>query len=226
MSDDQLIRMIQQGGSPREKANRHLQDKYFYLIRQVGVRKLHLSYEEAHMAFTDALTELDWKIRQNESIEDTGKMIYTLTHRRAVDILRKQTTKTGTEPLINPAKTAELPDWFMDILQNLDHDHVLNRLLRIDDDNEKRQRQMRILACVLKALEQMPTKRRALLTNKLDGYDYEELTQLHGFKTERVAHEMVARGMESLRDALKNLCKQGEPVCRDLCAWLNRKTHF
>ncbi len=226
MNDDQLIQMIRQGGFPRERASRYLQDKYFYLIRLIGVRKQRLSYDDAHMAFTDALTELDWKIRQGEAIDDLGKMIYTLTHRRGVDTIRKRTTKTGTEPLSNPANTAELPDWFLDILQNFDTNHVLNRLLHSDDERERQQRQLRITACILQALDQMPKKRRALLANKLDGYDYEELKQLHGFKTERVAHEMVSRGMESLRDTLKNFCQQEEPVCRDLCAWLNRKTQL
>ncbi len=226
MNDDQLIRMIRQGGISRERAGRYLQDKYFYLIRQIGVRQQRLSYDDALMAFSDALTELDWKIRHGESFEELGKMVYTLTHRRGVDTIRKRTTKTGTDPLVNSSNTAELPDWFLDALQNSDTDHVLSRLLEHDDENERRQRQNRITACVLKALDEMPKKRRALLVNKLDGYDYEELTELHGFKTARVAHEMVSRGMESLREALKNLCQQGEPVCRDLCAWLNRKNQL
>ena len=153
-------------------------------------------------------------------------MVYTLTHRLGVDTIRKRTTKTGTDPLVNSSNTAELPDWFLDALQNSDTDHVLSRLLEHDDEDERRQRQNRITACVLKALDEMPKKRRALLVNKLDGYVYEELTELHGFKTARVAHEMVSRGMESLREALKNLCQQGEPVCRDLCAWLNRKNQL
>lgn len=225
MNDDQLILMIRQGGPPRERANRYLQDKYFYLIRQVGVRKQHLSYEEAHMAFADALTKLDWKIRNNEPVDDLGKMLYTLVHHRGVDIIRKLATK-DIDPLDNPGKNTDLPDWLVDILQNSDSDHILNRLLDTDDEHERKQRQTRILACIFKGLDQMPPKRRALLVNKLDGYDYEELKQLHGFKTERVAHEMVSRGMESLREALKALCQQGEPVCRDLCAWLSRKTQF
>jgi DNA-directed RNA polymerase specialized sigma24 family protein len=224
MDNDQLIQMIRQGGTPRERAGRYLQDKYFYLTRQIGVRKLRLSYDDANMAFSDALTELDWKIRQGETFDDLGKMIYTLTHRRGVDMIRKRATKTGTEPFGNPNNTTDLPDWFLDVLQNFDTDHILSRLLQHDDENERHQRQHRIIACVLKALDEMPKKRRALLVNKLDGYDYEELTQLHGFKTERVAHEMVSRGMESLRGALKDLCQQKEPVCRDLCAWLNRKS--
>ena len=95
-----------------------------------------------------------------------------------------------------------------------------------ENERESRQRQLRISACVLKALDLMPKKRRSLLVNKLEGYDYEELTQLHGFKTERVAHEMVSRGMASLRDALKNLCQQKESVCHDLCTWLNRNTQL
>ena len=224
MDNDQLIRMIRQGGTPRERAGRYLQDKYFYLTRQIGVRQLRLSYDDAGMAFSDALTELDAKIRQGETFDDLGKMIYTLTHRRGVDMIRKRATKSGTEPFGNPNNTTDLPDWFLDVLQNSDADHVLSRLLGHDDENERRQRQYRIIACVQKALDEMPKKRRALLVNKLDGYDYEELTQLHGFKTERVAHEMVSRGMESLRGALKSLCQQQEPVCRDLCAWLNRKS--
>lgn len=225
MNDAQLIQMIQQGGAPRERANRYLQDKFFYLIRQLGVRQLHLNYEDAHMAFTDALAKLDWKIRNGESIDDLGKMLYTLAHRRGVDIIRDRTTKES-DPLDKPTTNTGLPDWLVDILQNLDSDHVLNRLLETDDENERLQRQKRILACILKGLDQMPPKRRALLVNKLDGYDYEELKQLHGFKTERVAHEMVSRGLESLREALKTLCQQGEPICRDLCAWLNRKAQL
>ena len=222
MTNDELIKMIRQGGMSRERASRYLQKKYFYLIRQIGVRQQRLSYDDANMAYSDALTEIDWKIRQGDAIEDLGKMIYTLIHRRGVDTIRKRTTKTGTEPLSNPMNTVELPDWFLDVLDNLDADHILNRLMNSENERESRQRQLRISACVLKALDEMPRKRRSLLVNKLEGYDYEELTQLHGFKTERVAHEMVSRGMSSLRDALKNLCQLEEPVCRDLCSWLNR----
>lgn len=224
MDNDQLIQMIRQGGTPRERAGRYLQNKYFYLTRQIGVRQLRLSYDDANMVFSDALAELDLKIRQGETFDDLGKMLYTLTHRRGVDMIRKRATKHTNEPFGSPANTTDLPDWFLDALQNFDADHVLSRLLRHDDENERRQRQLRILACVQLALEEMPKKRRALLGHKLEGYDYEELTQLHGFKTERVAHEMVSRGMESLRNALKNLCQQQEPVCRDLCAWLHRKS--
>ncbi|MBK8966419.1 MAG: hypothetical protein R3D58_10230 [Saprospiraceae bacterium] len=226
MTDAQLIQMLRQGGLPRERANRFLQNKFFYLIRQLGVRQQRLSYDEAQMAFADALTELDWKVRQGDEIEDLGKMIYTLTHRRGVDTIRKRTTKTNTEPLNNPVSTSALPEWFLDALQNLDADHVLSRLMQHENEQEKHQRQLRIMACVLKALDQLPKKRRSLLVHKLDGYDYEELTQLHGFKTERVAHEMVSRGMNSLRDTLKNLCQLGEPVCQDLCSWLNRKNQL
>ncbi|MEQ1743873.1 MAG: hypothetical protein ABMA02_00475 [Saprospiraceae bacterium] len=223
MNDDQLIQMIRQGGIARMRAGDYLQDKYFYLVRQIGVRQQRLSYDDAQSAFSDALTELDWKIRNGETFEELGKMLYTLTHRRGVDTIRKRTTKTGTDPLGNTANTIDLPDWFLDALQDADSDHVLNRLLEHDDESDRRQRLNRITACVVMALDTMPKKRRALLVNKLDGYDYEELTELHGFKTSRVAHEMVSRGMESLREALNNLCQQGEPACRDLCAWLTRK---
>ncbi len=224
MTNDQLIQMIRQGGLPRERASRFIQKKYFYLIRQIGVRQQRLRYDDALMAYTDALTELDWKIRQGEAIDDLGKMVYTLTHRRGVDTIRRRTTKTGTEPLINPANTVELPDWFLDVLDNLDADHILNRLINTETASENQQRRLRISACVLLALDQQPKKRRSLLVNKLEGYDYEELTQLHGYKTERVAHEMVSRGMESLRETLLTFCQQAEPACRDLCAWLRRNT--
>ncbi len=120
MDNDQLIQMIRQGGTPRERAGRYLQDKYFYLVRQIGVRQLRLSYDDANMAFSDALTELDWKIRQGESFDDLGKMVYTLTHRRGVDTIRKRATKSGTEPFGKPGNTTDLPDWFLDVLQNFD----------------------------------------------------------------------------------------------------------
>lgn len=224
-NDAQLIQMIRQGGISRERANRILQDKYFYLVRQLGVRKLHLNYDDAQMAFSDALTKLDSMVCRGDEIEDLGKMFYTLLHRRGVDIIRDRTTK-DVDPIDNAGTNTGMPDWLIDILNNLDADHVLNRLLAADDENERLQRRNRILACIFKGLDQMPPKRRALLVNKLDGYDYEELKALHGFKTERVAHEMVSRGMESLREALKTLCHQGEPICKDLCAWLNRKTQL
>ncbi|TNE48788.1 MAG: sigma-70 family RNA polymerase sigma factor [Bacteroidetes bacterium] len=226
MDDAQLTQMIRQGGIPRERANRRLQDKFFYLIRQVGVRQQRLSYEDALSAFSDALTELDAKICQGEPIEDLGKMLYTLTHRRGVDIIRKRTTKSGTDPLNHPTAQAELAEWFLDIIQNTDSEHVFSRLSNSEMEEERSVRHKRISACVLHALEQLPRKRRSLLVNKLDGYDYEELTQIHGFKTERVAHEMVSRGMNSLRETLKTLCQQEVPVCRELCAWLNRKNQL
>ncbi len=197
-----------------------LQRQYFYLVRQVGVRKLRLSYEESAMIYADALAELDYKIRTGEAIEDMGKMLYTLVYRRSVDAVRKRTTKTNVEPLSQPHAVQDLPQWFFDALE---HSEIILELLEREGEAERHQCQQRIVACVKMVLDAMPPKRRALLVNKLDGYDYEELTQLHGFKTERVAHEMVSRSMESLRNALKEACLQQQPICRDLCAWLRRK---
>ncbi len=213
--------MIRQGGSPRERANRFIQKRFFYLVRQVGVRELHLSYEEAAMAFTDALVELDQKIYAGEAIESVGKMLYTLTRRRSIDMVRRRTTKVKIEPLSQSNRMLDLPQWLFDTLQHSEED--MQELFRHEDQAEGRGRRQRILACLQMALDGMPPKRRALLVDKLDGYDYEELTQLHGFKTERVAHEMVSRGMESLRHALKEACQQQQAICHDLCAWLRRK---
>ncbi|MCS7035741.1 MAG: hypothetical protein NZM41_03675, partial [Saprospiraceae bacterium] len=195
--------------------------RFFYLVRQVGVRELRLPYEEAAMVFSDALAELDQKIYTGEAIEDVGKMLYTLTHRRGVDAVRRRTTKVKIEPLSQSNKVVDLPQWLFDALQHSEEN--VQELFRHEDEAERQGRRQRILACLKMALDGLPPKRRALLVDKLDGYDYEELTQLHGFKTERVAHEMVSRGMESLRHALREACQQQQDACRDLCAWLRQK---
>lgn len=221
MNSDRLCAMIRRGGSARERANQILQTRFFYLVRQVGVRKLRLSYEEAAMVYADALTELDQKIYAGEVIEDVGKMLYTLTSRRGVDAVRRRTTKVKIEPLSQPSRVLDLPQWLFDTLQHSEEN--MEGLFQHEDETEPQQRQQAILACLKWVLEGMPPKRRALLVDKLDGYDYEELTQLHGFKNERVAHEMVSRGMESLRNALREACQQRQPVCRKLCAWMHRK---
>ncbi len=221
MNSDQLCAMIRRGGSARERANGFIQKRFFYLVRWVGVRELHLPYEEAAMAFTDAVAELDQKIYAGEAIEDVGKMLYTLTRRRGVDAVRRRTTKVKIEPLSQSNRVLDLPQWLFDVLQHSEEN--VQELFRHEEEAEGQGRQQRILACLQMALDSMPPKRRALLVDKLDGYDYEDLTQLHGFKTERVAHEMVSRGMESLRHALKEACQQQQAVCRDLCAWLRKK---
>ncbi len=222
MNSDQLSEMIRQGGSVRERAHAFILRRYFYLVRQVGVRKLRLSYEEAAMAYSDALVELDAKLRAGEAVEDMGKMLYTLTYRRGVDMVRRRTTKSKVEPLSQPQNVSDLPHWLFEVLTH--SEKISDLTAQEGEDEEERQTyRHRILACLKKVLDGMPPKRRALLMDKLEGYDYEELKQLHGFKTERVAHEMVSRGMESLRNALRDTCKQQQPICRELCAWLRRK---
>lgn len=221
MTSDQLCEWIRHGGSARERAIQIIHKRFFYLVRRVGVREIRLSYEDAQMAYSDAVTELDSMVRGNVVIEDCGKMLYTLVYRRCVDIVRKRTTKTKVEPLDHGQLTLDLPQWLLDALQH--STEAMQELFEVEDASERQQRQQRILACVKMAVDGMPPKRRALLVDKLDGYDYEELTQLHGFKTEDVAREMVSRAMQSLRSALKDACLQQQPICRDLCAWLRRK---
>ncbi len=216
MDSNQLYALIRQGGSARERAIRLIHQKFFYLVRQVGVLRLHLSYEEAAMVYADAVTELDWLIQSGEEVEDLGKMLYALTHRRGVDALRKRTTKTKVEPLSRPQQIVELPQWLSEALQQVDDN-------KEDEESEAISRQERTLLCIKMLLEAMPPKRRALLVDKLDGYDYEEIVQLHGFKNTRVAHEMVSRALESLRTAVREACQKGSHAhCRALCAQLRR----
>ncbi|MCS6928852.1 MAG: hypothetical protein NZM43_05075 [Saprospiraceae bacterium] len=222
-NDHQLCEMIRQGGSVRERANRIIQTRYLFLVRQVGVRHLHLSYEEATMVYTDALVELDQKISCGEEFEHVGKMLYTLVYRRGVDALRRRTTKGKVEPLSQSSNVVDLPEQLFDALHYSEEN--IQELFQHEDETEEHERRQRILACIKMALDTLPPKRRALLINRLDGYDYEELVLLHHFKTERVAHEMVSRSMENLRQTLKEICRDQHPACCELCAWLRRK-HF
>jgi len=194
MNSDRLSEMIRQGGSVRERAHGFILRRYFYLVRQVGVRKLRLSYEEAAMAYSDALVELDAKLRAGEAVEDIGKMLYTLTYRRGVDMVRRRTTKNKVEPLSQPQNVSDLPHWLFEVLT---YSEKISDLTAQEGEYEEETYRNRILACLKKVLDGMPPKRRALLMDKLEGYDYEELKQLHGFKTERVAHEMSPEGWKA-----------------------------
>ena len=183
-SETTLITNLHQAGIARQRAERELYEKYFYLIK-IGARQYGLDLDTSSTVYSDTIISLitNLLLNQFQSRSSLKSYVHQIFMNKCVDAVRKRTTKksavdyrtTEIEALVNI-----LPDKARSAVQQMiegtDHE-LLYRLVG-----------------------ELGEKCRQLLMLFEDGYDDKEIATQMAYNSSDVVKTTRLRCLEKLRE--------------------------
>lgn len=206
MTDEELVSMIQAGGSERRKAINCLFQKYFELFeikfRQHGI----LTEDEVLSAFSDSIVALDRNIYEGKYKGQSKLKTYfnSILEFKCIDIVRKKPTNRKKqenpgetdgernkdnvsaykEVSIEGSFTAELKDEDPNVEETLIENERMDELER-----QMREERDRVNHCIEEGLkdDKISEKCLKIIMDDFYGYDRKTMAKRHQLKNARVA---------------------------------------
>lgn len=215
-SDAEIITMIQAGGLDRRKARNCLFEKFFGLVTSMKKKHRPLTEEAIIVAYAEALIALDRKIFERKFRKEAtlNTFFYAIFYKKCIDQLRKPPTNgnergnQSSQQAKNAPEDSEVEEEvYIEPLPFDPPSPELNeeeKIILQEIEEEEREKSRQGYSQLLEAMKQLKEKCRQLLMGLSEGYDYEELMKIHGYKSLEVTRESVSQCRKKLRKILKD----------------------
>jgi RNA polymerase sigma factor (sigma-70 family) len=178
-----IISALKDGGTERRKGEKRLYEVFFYLIKH-GVRKYHISEDEAASAYSDTIISVIDNIVGDkfEGRSSLKSYTYQIFMNKCVDVVRKHTTNKG--------KVNYRADDIESHIFTLP-DQTRNAVQQMIDRHER--------DLLLEKLNELGEKCKKLLLLFEDGYNDKEIAREMEYNTPDVVKSTRLRCLEKLR---------------------------
>lgn len=183
-SESTLITNLHQAGNARQRAERELYEKYFYLIK-LGERQYGLDVETSSTVYSDTIISLitNLLLNQFQSRSSLKSYVHQIFMNKCVDAVRKRTTKKSAVDY----RTTEI-DELINILPDKARSAVQQMIEGTDHE------------LLYRLVGELGEKCRQLLMLFEDGYDDKEIAAQMAYNSPDVVKTTRLRCLDKLRE--------------------------
>lgn len=223
-TDQELLRMIREGGTQRRRAVNFLFEHYFYLVRTALHKHRILDEDDVLVAYSEAIVALDSSIFEGKFQEKSliKTFLTSIFQFKCIDAVRAKTTnqeessndssyetETNDPPAPDPemeALLASLND-FHPPRPGLEEPSVSQEeaLILREEQQEERYTHRKLYQQIRQAMEELGEKCRGMILDDAAGFDKFELAEIYQLKDNRVASSTLYTCKKQLLTILNRL---------------------